>query len=284
MRTRPDADCLRAAARRDGEAFDRALSGPYSSGSLPTPWGPEVFTTWSSRFGRRRAATLTFSPVTAPFGIFDRRHRVGLDLRPSATSRLTAFLIFAVVTALFFQLLLADGVLAELVCGKAVAPPRTRKTAIEDITFAYVSRLLICFTGISFEVGNKLRPPPASWECDSLDSSRLARSLSSCQPMLVATRGPACPAPFARTFNVAQLGSGSQLGVPPIVVRRSSEGTVLGRKTAVTTAPTGWARKCSLDRVAGSSSCVQEVEFFLPFEIVVTSRRRRRQEASSMDQ
>src|SRR3954452_24626303 len=62
------------------------------------------------------------------------------------------FLIFDAVTA--FLLILAvvieppfSSLLPIFLAAKAAPPPKTRKTAIEDITFAYVSRLRICFTG-----------------------------------------------------------------------------------------------------------------------------------------
>jgi len=55
------------------------------------------------------------------------------------------FLIFAVVTEFFFSCLVPTLFFGSWVAANA-APPRTRKTAIDYITFAYVSRLCICFT------------------------------------------------------------------------------------------------------------------------------------------
>src|SRR6188472_119877 len=78
-----------------------------------------------------------FAFVTAPLEIF--------------AVLIEFFLIFDAVTAFF----LIFAVVIELplisfepifLAAKAVAPPRMRKTAIDDITFAYVSRLLMSFT------------------------------------------------------------------------------------------------------------------------------------------
>jgi hypothetical protein len=44
-----------------------------------------------------------------------------------------------------------------LTAAKAVAPPRIRKTARDDITFAYVSRLRICFKSLSLIAGGGTR-------------------------------------------------------------------------------------------------------------------------------
>jgi hypothetical protein len=75
--------------------------------------------------------SLTLAPVTALFLIF---------------AVVTAFLFsFAVVTALAFSCFLPTLFLASWLAAMAVAPPRTRNTAIDDITFAYVSRLRSCF-------------------------------------------------------------------------------------------------------------------------------------------
>jgi hypothetical protein len=76
------------------------------------------------------------APVTAPFLIF---------------VLVTAFLlIFAAVTAFFYSCLLPTLFVPSCEAANAAPPPRTRKTAIDDITFAYVSRLRSCFKAFSF--------------------------------------------------------------------------------------------------------------------------------------
>ena len=61
------------------------------------------------------------------------------------------FLIFPSATASFASLPVTIALplissVPILVAAKAVAPPRTKNTAIDDITFAYVSRLRTWFT------------------------------------------------------------------------------------------------------------------------------------------
>ena len=82
----------------------------------------------------------TFDPVTAPF----------FSLDPVTAP----FLILPADTAFFFSWLLPTLFLLMVVAATAVAPPRTRKTAIDDITFAYVSRLAKCFKVSLLTLGN----------------------------------------------------------------------------------------------------------------------------------
>src|SRR6478609_3074896 len=106
-------------------------------------------TTAVAAFGTSvRVDSFTLSPVTALLAILP----VVIELSAIFAVVTAFFLIFEVVTASLTIL----PVLTEFpwswlapifFAAKAVAPPSTRNTAIEDITFAYVSRLRICFTG-----------------------------------------------------------------------------------------------------------------------------------------
>src|ERR1700710_1589253 len=88
------------------------------------------------------APAFTFSPVTAPLAILLEVMALAWSAAgPTASAFsfgavMAPFLIFTWVTALAFSCLAPTLFLRRWPAARAVAPPRMRKTAIEDITFA----------------------------------------------------------------------------------------------------------------------------------------------------
>ncbi len=132
-----------------------ALSATFSVVTAPLTILP-VTTEPSASLALMIDPSATFSVVTAPLTILpvttEPSASLALMIDPSAILVVVTApsLIFGPVTAFFFSCFEPTLFLPRWEAAKAVAPPSSRKTAMLDITFAYVIRLRICFTKFSF--------------------------------------------------------------------------------------------------------------------------------------